>query len=395
MRIGILGGTFDPIHKTHIRIAKGALDNDLVDKILIMPSPCPPHKKSSNVTDSWHRINMIKLAIEDYKDMELSTFELDNNFTYTADTLTQLNNHQDDFYFIVGGDSIASFSSWYHPEIILNNCELIAVKRADSSAEDFIKNINKIESEFTTKVHILNIDSDNISSSSIKKIGINHAKAYLDEKVYQYIVDNNLYKDTIISPMNLTEIKADIQKNLTPSRYIHTLGVAETAKNMAQVYNYNPNTAYLAAILHDVAKNYSDEELLKMAKANNIEISDSELNAPYLLHAKLGAFIAENKYHITDSEVLSAIRWHTTGKADMTTLDKIIFCADYIEPGRTKQERLDYLRELSLLDLDLLTFEILKQTVDYLKKTKGDNIDPNTINAYEYYRKVIDNRNDK
>ena len=79
----------------------------------------------------------------------------------------------------------------------------------------------------------------------------------------------------------------------------------------------------------------------------------------------------------------------------MTTLDKIIFCADYIEPGRTKQERLDYLRELSLLDLDLLTFEILKQTVDYLKKTKGDNIDPNTINAYEYYRKVIDNRNDK
>ena len=211
------------------------------------------------------------------------------------------------------------------------------------------------------------------------------------EPVYEYIVENNLYNNNnnVNKAWSINKIKEDLESLLKPSRFKHILGVADTAKTMAEHFKLNPNKAYFAGILHDCAKYMSDSELLNICYENNIEVSDSEKKKPDLLHAKVGAFIAQKKYNITDPEILSAIRWHTTGREDMTDLEKIIFSADYIEPGRTKQPNLDYLRSIYLKNLDLLVYDILKDTMDYLQVNSADLIDDNTSKAYSYYKNVI------
>lgn len=139
---------------------------------------------------------------------------------------------------------------------------------------------------------------------------------------------------------------------------------------------------------------FLDEEKVKLCKDNNIEITDMEMKNQFLLHSKAGAVLARNKYGINDDDVLSAITFHTTGKPNMTLLEKIIFSADYIEPSRNQAPNLDYLRKIAYSDIDLTVYTILRDTLNYLK-SKGnskDNIDVNTCKAYEFYKNVIENR---
>ena len=211
----------------------------------------------------------------------------------------------------------------------------------------------------------------------------------LPKEVYEYIRDNGLYMgESKNCSWTVSEIDNDLKKLLSPHRYSHTLGVALTSKEMAENYGVNPNTAYLAGLLHDCAKYYTNEELLNTCKKNNIPVTQAEKNAPYLLHGKVGAFVAKTKYHIEDETVLSAITWHTTGKPQMTKLEQIVFCADYIEPGRDKQPNLAYLRGISMKNLDLLTFKIMSDTLNYLK-SKNQVIDNYTRQGFEFYKKKV------
>lgn len=393
MKIGILGGTFDPIHNAHIKMAIEAKNQYLLDKVYIMPTPYPPHKDKSKITSDYHRVNMIKLGISGIENVELYDYELNKSEpTYTAKTLWELktNNPLNDYYFIVGSDSIISFLTWYHPEDIFKYANLLAVKRDDESGELFYSKIAEIESLFNVKIGVVDMEAMDESSSDIRSGSIENIKGMVPASVYKYIVDNNLYTDKNINKAwSISKILKDLKDILKESRYIHTLNVAQTAKNMAESFGINPNQAYLAGILHDCAKNLSDNQLLDICINNNIEITKSEKAFPYLLHGKVGAFFANSKYGVTDKNVLSAIAWHTTGKPDMTDLEKIIFCADYIEPGRTVQPNLEKLRDLSKTDLDLLTYYILKDTVEYLKREKADSIDEMTIKAYEFYENYI------
>ena len=391
MKIGILGGTFDPIHKTHIYMAKETLKQLKLDKVYIMPSPCPPHKNTKNITSDFHRVNMIKLAVANEKNIELFDYELKNHLSYTADTLTKLKSEhkEDDLYFIIGGDSAATFTSWYQPAVILKNANLVIINRKDENQFNIESIVEKIKEEVAANVYLLNVKESDISSSDIRTHKIEAAKDLLPKGVYEYIVENNLYTDgNINKAWSLSKIKADLKNILNKHRYEHTLGVAETAKKMAEAFNVNPNTAYLAGILHDCAKYYSDSQLLKCCKDNNILVTDYEEKAPYLLHGKVGAFIAKTKYGIVDENVLNAVIWHTTGKENMSDLEKIIFCADYIEPGRIVQPNLENLRSISLQNLDLLTYSILKDTLDYLK-SKNQIIDSYTQKAFDYYKNKL------
>ena len=146
MKIGILGGTFDPIHNTHISMAREALSQLNLDKVFLMPSFCPPHKNSSLVTNERHRVNMVKLAVAGLDNISYSDFELKNRLSYTADTLTALKQQhpKDELFFIIGGDSISTFISWYHPEIILEKANLVVVKRNDVTLSAVEDNIAKI-----------------------------------------------------------------------------------------------------------------------------------------------------------------------------------------------------------------------------------------------------------
>lgn len=186
----------------------------------------------------------------------------------------------------------------------------------------------------------------------------------------------------------LKHIKEDLKCILDEERYIHTIGVMYTAAALAMKYEYDINKAMLAGLLHDCAKCISSENTLKLCEQYNIKISDIEFRNSFLLHAKLGAYLAKSKYRVDNEEIISAILNHTTGKPDMTILEKIIFISDYIEPNRYKQKNLNEIRKWAFMDLDITVAIILKDTLDYLIQSKVE-IDTQTEIAYNYYKKFL------
>lgn len=185
--------------------------------------------------------------------------------------------------------------------------------------------------------------------------------------------------------MEQNEIRKKIKKALDKGRYEHTRGVMYTAGCLAMAHGCSVEKAMLAGLLHDCAKCIPNDEKLKLCKKNNIVVNEVERQSPYLLHAKLGAYLAETEYGIKDPEVLHAIRVHTTGAADMSLLDKIVFIADYIEPGRSKATNLPQIRQVAFRDLDECLLMILHDTLKY-ESGRGSALDPATQIAYEYYK---------
>lgn len=185
--------------------------------------------------------------------------------------------------------------------------------------------------------------------------------------------------------MNYTEIKKKLKKTQDKERYEHTKGVMYTAGCLAMAHGYDVDKAMLAGLLHDCAKCIPNEDKLTLCREHHILVTPIEAENPFLLHAKLGALLAEIEYDISDPEILHAIKVHTTGEPDMNTLDKIIYIADYIEPCRNKAPNLEKVRELAFRDLNVCMAQILRDTLIYLKSGKG-TIDPTTQLTYEFYK---------
>lgn len=184
--------------------------------------------------------------------------------------------------------------------------------------------------------------------------------------------------------VDLNKIQKKLFRELDRDRYNHTLGVMYTSAALAMRYGADMDKALVAGLLHDCAKCIPNDKKIRICTQNGIDISKSEEANPFLLHAKLGAFLAESKYDIHDPEILDAISFHTTGRPNMTLLEKIVYIADYIEPGRNKAKNLDEVRELAFVDLDRTLFVILRDTLIYLKGNL-DVLDPTTKLAYDYY----------
>lgn len=173
-------------------------------------------------------------------------------------------------------------------------------------------------------------------------------------------------------------------------RYEHTLSVSYTCIALAMRYGYDIGKAELAGLMHDCAKRFSDSELIARCAEDGVELTDAEIHAPAVIHAKYGAWMAEHRYGIQDQEILDAIRCHTTGKPDMTMLDKILYIADFIEPRRDKASNLNRMRWLAFQDLDQTMFEILDGTLQYLNR-KGCAVDPMTQEAYNWFEQKLSN----
>ena len=181
------------------------------------------------------------------------------------------------------------------------------------------------------------------------------------------------------------KLRKSLEKELKPDRFDHTLGVAYTAANMAFIHGENVEKALVAGFLHDCAKCMSHEDQIKICEKNKIEISEVEKRNHSLLHAKVGMFLARTKYDVYDTDILNAIRWHTTGREDMSLLEKIIYIADFIEPNRKPLEDMNTIRQEAYTDIDRCLAHILHNSVIYLK-TIGKEIDDATMIAYEYYK---------
>lgn len=189
---------------------------------------------------------------------------------------------------------------------------------------------------------------------------------------------------------NIPKMKKTLKKYLDENRFEHTEGVMYTAAALAMRYDEDVEKALVAGLLHDCAKCIPDSKKLKICLKNHITMSEMEQKNPFLLHAKVGAYVAREKYGIEDEEILSAITWHTTGKPEMSLLDKIIYIADYIEPMRNKAPNLPDVRKLAFEDIDITLLKILSDTLAYLRGS-AKSMDSMTLKTYTYYKeKALD-----
>lgn len=195
-----------------------------------------------------------------------------------------------------------------------------------------------------------------------------------------------------MSKYDFIKMQKKLVKYLDEDRFAHTLGVMYTCASLAMVHGYDLEDAQVAGLLHDCAKCIPNKKKLKLCSQHNISVTAFEEEHPFLLHAKLGAYIARKKYDITDEEILSSITYHTTGRREMSLLEKIVYIADYIEPMRNKAPNLDKIRKLAFQDLDECLYEILKDTLEYLDENP-QNVDNTTKEAFSYYKELHTNRN--
>ena len=184
------------------------------------------------------------------------------------------------------------------------------------------------------------------------------------------------------------KMRKTLEKYLDHDRFVHTLGVANTAVSLAMVYDTDLGRAYTAGLLHDCAKCIPNKERLKLCAKWDIPVKKLEEKNLGLLHGKMGAYLAREKYKVDDEEILSAIACHTVGKPDMTMLEKILFVSDYIEPNRDRAENLLYIRKTAFHDIDFAVLLITEGKLDYLKRSGRGEIDPETEEVHRFYQKL-------
>lgn len=397
MKIGIMGGTFNPIHNVHLLMAEEAARQFKLDEVWFMPSKNPPHKKEADIVSAEHRSRMICHAIEEnpkfiYSDLELRR----EGITYTSDTLEIMEKQNPDceLYFILGGDSLREIETWHKPEYVMKHCHILAAEREDESGKLSKEKAEELRRKYNAKISFIKMPLIDISSSELRhQLKKGKACDYkLPDCVMKYIRFHNLYgyeRRLFKKKITTAQILGYLKATLRPKRFGHTLGVAYTAANLAAVHNIDEEKAFLAGLLHDCAKFYEKEEQVTLCEEAGISLTEMERRNPALIHGKLGAFYAKTKYQVEDKEVLSAIRYHTTGHPDMTTLEKIIYLADYIEPGRSmecKPHSLQNVRIACFQNLDEGMRMALENGILYLQE-KNQPIDTISLETYEWYQK--------
>ncbi|MBR2870550.1 MAG: nicotinate (nicotinamide) nucleotide adenylyltransferase [Clostridia bacterium] len=368
-RVAIFGGTFSPVHKEHIAVAKQAVKELNLDRLIVMPTFLPPHK-SAPTESGQDRINMLKLAFLGEDKIEVSDFELQKKGTsYTYQTVEHFSNLIDGkLYFIVGGDMLENFKHWKNPERILSACTLACFDREYSDV-DFEKEREYFVKTWQKDFVKLSYVGKNMSSTKIRvynRFGLDITDM-TDQKVCEYIKANNLYQGD--------EYSEFVKKSLTIKRLIHTAEVVLCALKKVKELGLDEQKVVTAATLHDCAK-YIDY------KTVDGFIKDDDLPEP-VIHAFLGAFIAQNILKIKDQDIINAIRYHTSGRVGMSVLEKLIFVADMLEDGRT-YEGVDTLRQFYQGDLDVCFRECLKEEMIHLINKK-QYIYRLTLDAFDYY----------
>lgn len=396
-KIGILGGTFDPIHNGHLLLGQCAVDQLDLDFVLFVPSGQPPHKLDRPQQASVEqRLAMVKLAIKDRRRFLLSDADCrDDSPSYTVNLLEKIQTEYPtaELYFIMGADSLFQIEQWFQYRSIFNLCRLVVAKR-NAQSDDILKTeIERLRSSYQAEIIELIFPGADISSSYIRA---HYDKpAYLQdiipEAVYRYIGRQGLYH-LVKQPIGFSyiDLLPVVQDTLSQKRLMHVMGVVYTAAALANRHDVDREAAMTAALLHDFAKELSATQLLALAHRYELPVRPVEEQHPYLLHGAVAAALSKDQFGIDNEDILNAMRYHTTGRPAMSRLEKIIFLADYIEPLRTHMREPECTRELAMDDLDTAVYMVTKETLTHLRET-GRPIDEMTVLTYEYYRKETGN----
>lgn len=396
--IAIMGGTFDPIHNGHLVTAEAVRHRFNVDRVVFMPAGQPAHKTNKRVTHNEHRYLMTVLATMRNENFEVSRIEIDRpGLTYTIDTIEALKKMcRTDvrLYFITGADAIHQIMTWKEPERLLAMCDFVAVTRPGYDRAKLFEDIGEIREKYASRIHYMEVPALAISSSDIREREQKGEpiKYLVPQEVEDYIHKFGLYQDDVNKEvkfmLSVETMQEKLQSALSVKRYIHTLGVAEEAVKLAQIYGsvQDQQKARVAGLLHDCAKDYPESMRLRFCKEYKVKTDEIMNKQTDLIHPFLGAEVAKREYQVMDEDVLNAIRYHTTGRKEMSLLEKIVFVADYIEPNREKFGGLEEARRLAYLDLDSAMAYILENTITYVR-ARGRLLHPLSVEALEYYRK--------
>ncbi len=363
MRIGIMGGTFDPIHVGHIGISVQTMQALSLDKVMLLPDGDPPHKRA---TSKYDRLEMCRLAALGHENLFVSDEEIGRSgVTYTVDTLERLHQRYPDveWYYIIGADTLRVLDTWRNIGKVARLCTFAVCGRADDPGS--AEMIERMQREFDAKFALTGVCGPDISSTDVRNRRREGKKAddLLPERTAEYIRRRGLY----LCDQSREEILRTLDGRLKPTRYVHTLGVAATARRLAPRYGVEVGKADLAALLHDCAKSMRVEDMRKLITASGLDVDGDELASDNVLHAPAGCILAESEFGVHDPEILCAIRRHTLGGADMTPLEKLIYVSDFIEPGRTDFPGMNEARMLAQTDLDAATRKCASLTAAYLR----------------------------
>lgn len=385
MRIGIFGGTFDPIHNGHLAILKAAAGSGNFDRILVIPNAYPPHKSLEQISMATYRYEMTRIALEATEfeiPVILSDIELfRKGKSYTLDTILELKtdySFTDQFILIYGSDVAYEIENWHMPQQIMAECELFFTERPGFGGTDFREKIGELIDRYAAKITVFPADYVDISSTELREMLISDpdgASVHLLPEVKNWIEKNKIYgyqsdlsRITPETLQKLQEYECILQNTITKNRLVHSVNTMREAVRLAALFDGDIQKSAIAGLLHDCAKS------LAKTRRDLFPLDD-------ILHAYQGRQVACDLFRIEDEDILNAIYYHTTSRAKASRLEKILFVADKIEPSR-EFLRIDEIREIASRNLDEGMLACLADIIQLLRRT-GKTPHPDSLAAYE------------
>ena len=387
-RIGIMGGSFNPIHERHLEMAASAKREQKLERIIFLPTGNPPHKRDG-LEDAEDRFEMTRLAVFNTPGFTASRMEIDREgIIYTVDTLGKLQKQMPDtaFDYIIGEDTLLDLPNWRKPDKVFELCRFLVCCRTSEDVRE-LPIVRKLEKRGATFA-FLNLEPSEVSSTAVReKLAQGQEPDEIPPQVAEYIRLMGLYGQKQ-SPLGASGFYAQLKRSLSDKRLVHSLLVASTARKLARIHGVDENQAAMAGLLHDCAKCMPLSAQQQLARDNRLLLDKETLQSGNLLHGPVGAVVAEKEYGVKDPNILSAIRCHTTGKVGMLPLDMIVFLSDKIEPSRRSYPVLEEVRALAQKDLAQAMLHSLESTLAYVR-SQNTTPHPLTEKVAEWLKRIV------
>ena len=385
-KMGLFGGTFDPIHQSHVDMALRLAEALDLDGVVLMPTFVPPHKIKESMAPAHHRLAMCRLAAQPYPLLQVSDLELNREgASFTVDTLTTLTEQYPDteWYLFTGADMFTTLRTWHRFADIARMATLCTIARDGVDTQALTAYAAALQAD-GVRCYVDTNPVGALSSTTIRqKVGAGEdLTGLVPLPVVRYIEENGLYRETgaMKTQTRDEQFVEIIRSRLSDYRFRHSLCVADEAKRLALRYGADPDKAYTAGILHDIMKDTAPEAQLQILEDFAILLDEIERDSPTLWHARSGAVFLQHILGIADEDILRAVRYHTTGRAGMSLLEKVLFVADFTSADRDYPD-VDVMRRLADRSLE----EAMRYGIDYTIRDlteRGRTVHPDTIEAY-------------
>lgn len=381
-RIGLYGGTFNPIHTGHIEAAKGAMAALGLDRLLLIPAWAAPHKAMPEGSATpQQRLEMLHLAAAELPGAEVCDMELRRQgVSYSYETVMELRRQypEDELVLLMGSDMFLSFDTWIKPEIILQNAALGVFCRGDKGEAAAIEKKKAVMEQQGADIRLIHHEPIPISSTQLRRLlAFGCREEFLHPAVSDYICQQGLYHTRACwKQLPMDRLEQVVVSLMNPNRVAHVLGCRDTAVELAKRWGADPADAARSGLLHDITKALDGPLQLTLCRSYGKMLGDFARKYPKTLHALTGSLVAQRIFG-ENEQVVNAICSHTTGKAQMTMLEIILYVADYMEPNRTIPG-VERLRELAFSDIYAALRLGLSMTLEHLAR-QGSEVSPETL----------------